>query len=38
MKNKQTEQLLSKEDDAWGKYPNDLEVLDKNGWTKVKEL
>jgi len=33
-----SEKILSKEDDAWGKYPKDLEVLDKDGWTKVTRL
>jgi len=32
------EELLSKHDDAWAKYPLDLQVLDKNGWTKVKRV
>jgi anaerobic ribonucleoside-triphosphate reductase len=32
------EALLSKKDDAWAKYPDDLEVLDKDGWTKVKRV
>ncbi len=35
---KENEKLLSKEDDAWGKYPEGIEVLDKNGWTKVKRV
>ncbi len=35
---KENEKLLSKEDDAWGKYPTDIEVLDKDGWTKVKRV
>jgi ribonucleoside-triphosphate reductase len=34
----ESEELLSKEDDAWAKYPNNLEVLDKDGWTRVKRL
>jgi anaerobic ribonucleoside-triphosphate reductase len=32
------EDLLSEKDDAWAKYPDDLEVLDKEGWTKVKRV
>lgn len=30
-----SEELLSEIDKAWGKYPDDVEVLDNNGWTKV---
>jgi len=29
------EKLLSKKDDAHAKYPDDVQVLDKNGWTNV---
>ncbi|MBS3749503.1 MAG: ribonucleoside triphosphate reductase [Candidatus Thermoplasmatota archaeon] len=29
------EKLLSKKDDAYAKYPDDVQVLDKNGWTNV---
>jgi hypothetical protein len=32
------EALLSKRDDAWAKYPKDIEVLDIHGWTPVKRL
>ncbi|MFO7677473.1 MAG: ribonucleoside triphosphate reductase [Thermoplasmatota archaeon] len=30
-----SEEFLSERDKAWGKYPEDVEVLDNNGWTKV---
>ena len=29
------EKLLSKKDDAYAKYPDEVQVLDKNGWTNV---
>ncbi|RKY99407.1 MAG: hypothetical protein DRQ10_06240, partial [Candidatus Hydrothermota bacterium] len=32
------EVLLSEEDDAWAKYPDDLYVLDRDGWTRVTRL
>jgi anaerobic ribonucleoside-triphosphate reductase len=32
------EEVLSKKDDAYAKYPKNLYVLDKNGWTKVTRL
>ncbi|OYT29259.1 hypothetical protein B6U98_02815 [Thermoplasmatales archaeon ex4572_165] len=32
------EKLLSKKDEAWARYPENLKVLDKDGWTKVKRL
>ncbi len=35
---KNVEDLLSEEDDAWAKYPTGVEVLDKDGWTKVKRI
>ncbi|XOA43216.1 MAG: ribonucleoside triphosphate reductase [Candidatus Nealsonbacteria bacterium] len=34
----QTEVLLNEKDEALAKYPENLYVLDKNGWTKVKRL
>ncbi len=34
----QQERLLSRNDDAWAKYPNNVQVLDKNGWTTVKRV
>lgn len=35
---KDEKQLLSRKDDAWAKYPNNVQVLDKNGWTTVKRV
>ena len=32
------ENLLSEKDDAWARYPEGIEVLDKDGWTKVKRV
>jgi len=32
------ETVLSKKDDAWAKYPVDVQVLDKQGWTNVKRV
>ena len=34
----QSEILLNKKDDAWAKYPVNLYILDKEGWTKVSRL
>lgn len=30
--------LLSKDDDAWSKYPTGLQVLDVNGWTSLQRV
>jgi len=32
------EEILSEKDEATAKYPKEIEVLDKNGWTKVKRV
>jgi anaerobic ribonucleoside-triphosphate reductase len=32
------EVLLSKDDDAWAKYPTGLQVLDVNGWTSIQRV
>lgn len=32
------EVLLNAKDDAWAKYPSNLQVLDKNGWVSVSRL
>lgn len=32
------ETLLSKDDDAWSKYPTGLQVLDVNGWTSLQRV
>ena len=34
----QPEKLLNKKDDAWAKYPENLYILDKNGWVKVSRI
>jgi len=35
---KDSGEVLSEKDDAWAKYPDNVEVLDKDGWTKVKRV